>query len=94
MAGGLAVVYPLSEIPVGIAGGWIRVEEISQKYNEYVRMSEGPVIGLRITPHENLSITVIQNTAKHNIIGNLESRLKNGQFIVFATVNFLFGGGK
>jgi hypothetical protein len=94
MAGGLATVYPISKIPVGITGGWIRVEEISQRYNEYVRMSEGPVIGLRITPLDYLSITAVQNTAKHNIIGDIQSRLKNGQFILFATVHVLFGGGK
>lgn len=94
IAGGLATVYPTSKIPVGITGGWIRVEEISQRYNEYVRMSEGPVIGLRVTPTDYLSITAVQNTAKHNIIGDIESRLKNGQFIVFATVHVLFGGGK
>jgi hypothetical protein len=94
ITGGLATVYPLSKIPVGVTGGWLRVEEISQRYNEYVRMSEGPVIGLRITPVDYLSITAVQNTAKHNIIGDLESRLKNGQFIIFATVHFLFGGGK
>lgn len=94
ISGGLAIVYPLSKIPVGVAGGWLRVEEISQRYNEYVRMSEGPVIGLRITPLDYLSITAVHNTAKHNIVGDLESRLKNGQFIIYATVHFLFGGGK
>ena len=94
IAGGLATVYPLSKIPVGITGGWIRVEEISQRYNEYVRMSEGPVIGLRVTPLDYLSITAVQNTAKHNIIGDLKSRLKNGQFIIFANVHILFGGGQ
>jgi hypothetical protein len=94
VAGGLAIVYPLSDIPVGIAGGWIRVEQIAQRYNEYVRMSEGPVIGLRVTPVDYLSITALQNTAKQNIAGDIESRLKNGQFIVYATVHILFGGGK
>lgn len=94
IAGGLATVYPLSKIPVGITGGWLRVEEISQRYNEYVRMSEGPVIGLRVTPLDYLSITAVQNTAKQNVIGDIKSRLKNGQFVIFATVHFLFGGGK
>ncbi|UCE65815.1 MAG: hypothetical protein JSU85_13275 [Candidatus Zixiibacteriota bacterium] len=94
IAGGLATVYPLSNIPAGITGGWIRVEEISQRYNEYVRMSDGPVIGLQVTPLDYLSITLVQNTAKHNIIGDINSRLKNGQFIVLATVHVLFGGGK
>jgi hypothetical protein len=94
IAGGLATIYPSSKIPAGITGGWLRVEEISQRYNEYVRMSEGPVIGLRVTPLDYLSITAVQNTAKQNIIGDLKSRLKNGQFIVFATIHFMFGGGK
>lgn len=94
IAGGLATVYPLSKIPVGIAGGWIRVEEISQRYNEYVRMSDGPVIGLRVTPLDYLSVTAVQNTAKHNVIGDIKSRLKNGQFLIFATVHVTFGGGQ
>lgn len=94
LAGGLATVYPFSNIPAGITGGWIRIEEISQRYNEYVKMSEGPVIGLRINPLDFLSITAIQNTAKHNISGDIKSRLKDNQFLFFATVHITFGGGK
>ena len=94
MAGGLVSVYPLSRIPVGITGGWIRIEQISQRYNEYVKMSEGPVIGLRVTPFDFLSITAVQNTAKHNLAGNIKSRLRNNQFLFFATVHIVFGGGK
>jgi hypothetical protein len=94
LAGGLVSVYPFSRIPAGVAGGWIRVEEISQRYNEYVRMSEGPVIGLVVTPVDYLSITAVQNTAKHNILGDIKSRLKNGQFLVFATLHVTFGGGR
>ncbi|MCK4788910.1 MAG: hypothetical protein KAV87_34535 [Desulfobacteraceae bacterium] len=94
MAGGLASIYPLSNIPVGITGGWLRIEEISQRYNEYVKMSEGPVIGLRVTPFDFLSITAVQNTAKHNIAGDIKSRLRNGQFLFFASIHIVFGGGK
>jgi hypothetical protein len=94
MAGGLATIYPLSNIPVGVTGGWLRIEEISQRYNQYVKMSEGPVIGLRVTPFDFLSITAVQNTAKHNLAGDIKSRLKNGQFLFFATVHLVFGGGK
>jgi len=94
IAGGLVTVYPISKIPAGVTGGWIRVEEISQRYNEYVKMSDGPVIGLRVAPVDCLSITALQNTAKHNIIGDIKSRLKNGQFIIFVTVHTTFGGGK
>ncbi len=94
MAGGLASFYPLSNIPVGVTGGWLRIEEISQRYNEYVKMSEGPVIGLRVTPFDFLSITAVQNTAKHNLAGDIKSRLKNGQFLIFANIHIVFGGGK
>lgn len=94
MAGALVSIYPLSNIPVGLTGGWLRIEEISQRYNEYVKMSEGPVIGLRATPFDFLSITAIQNTAKHNFAGEIKSRLKNGQFLFFATIHIVFGGGK
>lgn len=94
MAGALVSIYPLSNIPVGITGGWFRIEEISQRYNEYVKMSEGPVIGLRATPFDFLSITAIQNTAKHNFAGENRSRLKNGQFLFIATIHIVFGGGK
>ena len=94
MAGGLASIYPLPKIPVGVTGGWLRIEEISQRYNEYVKMSEGPVIGLRVTPFDFLSITALQNTAKHNLAGEFKSKLKNGQLILFATIHIVFGGGK
>jgi hypothetical protein len=94
MTGGLISIYPLPDIPVGAVGGWLRVEEISQRYNEYVKMSEGPAIGFRIVPHKFVSITAVQNTAKHNIAGVARSRLKDNQFLFFVTVNLLFGGGK
>ena len=94
LAGGMVTVYPLPKIPIGATGGWIRIEEISQRYNEYVRMSEGPVIGVVAAPLDYLTITAVQNTAKHNVIGDLKSRLKNGQFLLYATINVTFGGGK
>lgn len=94
MTGALAIVYPLPDIPVGLTGGWLHVEEISQRYNEYVKMSEGPVIGLRVTPFDFLSITAVQNTAKQNIAGESKSRLKGDQFLFFLTLNLLLGGGQ
>ncbi len=94
MTGALATVYPLADIPVGLTGGWLHVEEISRRYSEYVKMSEGPVIGLRVTPFDFLSITVVQNTANQNIAGESKSRLKGDQFLLFVTLNLLLGGGQ
>jgi len=93
-SGGLAYIYPLQNIPVGIVGGWLRFEEISSLYNEYVKMSEGPVIGLRITPLEYLSINGVYNPAKHNIADNIISESKSGQFFISANFHIIFGGGK
>ena len=93
LAGGQILIYPLRKIPVGVLGGWIRVEEISQRYNEYVQMSEGPVIGLRLTPFEYLSVTGVQNTAKLNSAGNIRSRLNNDQFLFYMTIHLTIGGG-
>jgi hypothetical protein len=92
MAGGQVIVYPLSKIPVGAVGGWLRIEEISQRYYRYVKMSEGPVIGLRVTPLEFLSITGVYNPAKHNLTGDIISKSRNGQILISATVHLTFGG--
>jgi hypothetical protein len=92
MAGGQVIVYPLSKIPVGAVGGWLRIEEISQRYYRYVKMSEGPVIGLRVTPLKFLSITGVYNPAKHNLTGDIISKSRNGQILISATVHLTFGG--
>jgi len=93
-AGVLVSLFPEPKIPVGLVAGWMRIEEVSRKYNAYVRMSEGPIIGIRVSPLDFLSLTVLQNTAKQNIIGDINSRLKNGQFIFFADIHITLGGGK
>lgn len=93
LAGGQLIIYPSSKIPVGVVGGWVRVEEVSRKYNEYVRMSEGPVIGLRVTPLDYISITAVQNTTRLNNAADIVSRSKSNQFLFYMTVHLQFGGG-
>jgi hypothetical protein len=94
LAGGLALYYPVSDIPVGVAAGWIHTEEISRRFNEYVKMSEGPAAGIRITPVEYLSVTGLYNPSKHNISGKEKSEVKNNQFIFSMNFHLIFGGGK
>jgi len=94
LAGGQVVVYPSRDIPVGIVGGWVRIEEISRKYYEYVRMSEGPLFGLRASPFDFLSVTAAYNPAKQRVAGDRISRSKNDRFLVAITVHIAFGGGK
>ena len=94
IAGGQLIVYPLSEVPVGVVGGWVRIEEISQRFYEFVKMSEGPIIGLQAAPFRFICITGVYNPSKHSLAGLDRSKLKNRQFLVYATINAVFGGGK
>jgi hypothetical protein len=92
--GGYLIAYPLENIPVGILGGWIRVEEISDKYYKYVKLSEGPVLGLRFSPVNFISITGAYNPARHRIVDDFKSKAKNGQFMAFITAHLELGGQK
>jgi hypothetical protein len=94
MAGGLVTVYPFESKRVGFLGGWIRIEEISQQYYEYAKMSEGPLFGLRVSPLDYLSIMGAYNPAKHRLAGDRIKKSKDGQFLISITVHTDFGGGK
>jgi hypothetical protein len=94
LAGFLAAFYPQHDLPIGVVGGWVRIEEMSQRYYDYVRMSEGPMFGLRATPLDYLSVTVAYNPSKHRVAGESLSQSKNSQFLVSIMVHKTFGGGK
>jgi hypothetical protein len=94
LAGFLAAYYPKQELPVGVIAGWVRAEEISQRYYDFVRMSEGPMFGLRATPLDYLSVTVAYNPSKHRVAGETLSQSKNNQFLISIIVHKTFGGGK
>lgn len=94
MIGGHIVFYPYENIPVGVVGGWLRVEEVSQDYYEYVRLSEGPVFGLRASPLEFISITGAYNPSRHRVAGELKSKAENDQFLLYITAHLGFGGAK
>ncbi|MEW6411261.1 MAG: hypothetical protein AB1483_02175 [Candidatus Zixiibacteriota bacterium] len=92
MLGGYAMVFPYEDIPIGAVGGWLRVEEISQDYYEYVKLSEGLVLGLRAMPLDWLSVTAAWNPSKQRVVDRDMSESKNGQFLIFAQAHILFGG--
>ncbi len=94
MIGGQIIYYPYGHIPVGIVGGWIRIEEISQEYYKYAKLSEGPLFGLRASPYDYISVTGAYNPAKHLIAGDSKSKSKNGQFLFTITIHIGFGGEK
>ena len=94
LAGGMVAVFPCPRLPVGAVGGWVRIEEISQRYYDYVRLSEGPMFGLRATPIDLLSVTAVYNPSKHRVAGSALSQSKNSQFLISIMVHKTFGGGK
>lgn len=94
LLGGLISYYPIEELPIGVVGGWLRIEEISQKYYEYVKLSEGPMIGVEAIPLEFLTVSVIYNPTKHRLAGLFESISENDQFLLSVKIFKLFGGLK
>ncbi len=94
LIGGQVIVYPKEDLPVGILGGWIRIEEIAQRYYEYVRMSEGLMVGLRWSPLEYLSITGAYNPSKKRAVDDFKSETDYDQFLISVTVHKALGGAK
>lgn len=94
MFGGRLTVYPWESTPVGLVGGWVRVERLSQKYYEYVKLSEGPMFGLEVAPWRRVTIMGVYNPSRHRTAGFEESDAKNGQFLLSATLHMDFGGAR
>ncbi len=94
MLGGSLIVFPFENHRVGFVGGWIRVEQIAQEYYDYVRLSEGPVFGVKVPIKDYIAITGLYNPSKHRVAGNDLSISKNGQFMLNLTIYKIFGGTK
>lgn len=92
MTGAYLVVYPKDSLPVGVVGGWIRVEEMSQYYYEYVRLSEGVALGLQARPWDFLSVTGLWNPAKRRTSPTEASEWKADQFMLNAALQIELGG--
>ena len=96
MIGGQITIFPFSnrsEI-IGLVAGWVRFEQISQEFYEFVKLSEGPLLGLKATPVDFLSITAVYNPAKHRVLGSKRSVSKNNQFTLSVTASIGLGGSK
>lgn len=94
LVGGQLIYYPYDRLPVGIIGGWLRIEEISQEFYEYVKLSDGLVVGLRASPYKYVSITGAYNPSKHRVSGEGRSSSENGQFLIYIMAHMAFGGQK
>ena len=92
VVGGTLSYYPFEKKIIGFTAGWLHIEELSEKFIEYVRMSEGPFIGVRILPTEFLSITGAYNPSRQRVAGSRISSSENDQFVISISANKLFGG--
>ena len=92
MLGGRLNITPWHNKSVGIVAGWTRIEEIAQSPYEFVRLSEGPVMGISVIPLHNVSLVGLFNPARHRIAGAASSVGKGGQFLLSLSVFTDFGG--
>jgi hypothetical protein len=94
MSAARVTVYPWEDTPLGFVGGWMRSEEISQKYYKYVQLSEGPFVGAEVTPFDHVGLMAAYNPSRHRKAGDEFSTAKNGQFLLALTAHFDLGGDR
>lgn len=92
LAGGMIIAYPSFSRPVGLAAGWLRHEDISQSYYRYVRMTEGPIFGARVSPFKRILVGLYYNPMKR-VIGTDRAKISANQFLVSVSYQ-LIGSGK
>lgn len=94
MAAGLVTYFPFENTRIGFLAGWVRVEEIAQRYYEYVKMSEGPMFGATYYPFDFASITAAYNPARQRIVGEPIKETRSNEFMISASFHIQFGGEK
>ncbi len=94
LIGGQILFFPFKNKQIGLLGGWVRIEEISNQYHEYVKMSEGALLGARFIPFKHFSLTAAYNPSTHKIVSNRKSIYKNDQFNLSINYYDLLGGGR
>jgi hypothetical protein len=94
LAGCNLIVYPFERTRVGFLLGWTRIEDISRDYYEYVRLSEGALIGVRGEPLKWLSISGAWYPSTERTAGIEKADAKDGLFLFSITAHKLFGGAR
>lgn len=94
MAAGLVTYFPFEATRIGFLVGWLRVEEIAQRYYEYVQMSEGPMFGATYYPYKFASITAVYNPARQRIVGDPVREERIHELMISASFHVQFGGTK
>lgn len=94
MIGTRLTVYPKRNFNIGIVGGWMHIEKISQQHFEYAQMTEGPLIGLKARFSDKFGVSVLYNPSKYRIAEVETSTDKKNQFLLLFDFSTIFGGGK
>jgi hypothetical protein len=94
MVGGRVNVFPWQGVPVGFIGGWMRMEELAQAPHEFVKLSEGPVLGVGVVPIKHLVVEGLYNPARHRTAGEGLAVAKDSQFLLSFRLFKDFGGAK
>lgn len=92
MAAGYFLAFPFESIPVGALAGWVRTEEVSQSFHKYVRLAEGPTVGVRYIPIKYIAITGAYHPIKERVADQDAAKVDNGQFSLSITGQIVFGG--
>jgi hypothetical protein len=92
VAGGMIIAYPHFTGPVGLAAGWLRHEDISQSFYRYVRMTEGPIFGARVSPYKRIQLGLYYHPLKR-VYGTDRAKIHSDQFLLSVTYQ-LIGGGR
>lgn len=94
MAAGYVLYFPFDSKPVGILGGWMRAEEVAQTYHQYVKLAEGPVVGVRVVPLDYLAVTGAYNPSKQRRSDLVDSEMNRGQLSLSVTLQLVLGGAR
>ncbi len=94
LASAYLAVYPWETIPVGFVGGWKRAETMDWDSFRYLRISEGPMIGVRVEPLHWLSITGTYTPAKQRTATFASSENEFGQLALSISVIQIWGGDR
>jgi len=94
MVGVRVAMYPWTDKPIGFVAGWSRIEEIAQSFYEYVKLSEGPVLGVSVIPWKHVSIAGLYNPVRQRIAENEVSSGETAQFLFSINLFTDLGGAR
>lgn len=94
LAGGAISYFPFENTRIGAVAGWIRVEELAERYYQYVKKSEGPYFGVTWYPFDFASVTGAYNPARQEVISDSVKEHWSDELMLLVRFHLQFGGEK